>query len=336
MKAAPENHLVDIWYEAVRIDTKALDAERELLAARRLKLEPGSLEARTPLSVSEKWEGQPHRFFFFKVEGKTIVGQKLLSPIVTEHGSPGFFCSLIKPEMILGELIRPQTSQEGVKVHYQPLVAEARLRLFNRLLNDRQMDVYYPFNQMSANDRLEVNTPPEGWFITEERAEILGQGEVHFRAVSARMVKDDGLKAPVVYDPACSTGQFLSAIKAAVPSAVVIGQDLSAQMCAYARPKLDQVIVGNSLEPGVQDESCDYVFFRFLNSEVVTTALAETLFERLVRCLKPGGKAILFGHTPVLVSASVMERSGLKILQVNERHPSEDAVFQYYVLQRTK
>lgn len=327
-------HVVDIWYESTQLPTEAYRFEKALLKHQTKLLSGEITETKDKLSVSELWEGQPHRFFMFEIDGRTYVGQKLLSPLITVHGSPGLFCSLVKPEMLLGELVRVQTSQEGVEIFYKPFALSERLKIYETLSNGRGIDLYYPFNQMSKTDRKEVNTPEEGWFITEERAEILGLGEVHLRRASVDLVLRDGLKNPVVYDPACSTGQFLSSIKAAVPGAYVIGQDLSAQMCSYAAPKLDEVIIGNSMEPGVADNSCDYVFFRFLNSEVVTTTLAAALFKRLSQCLKPTGKAILFGHTPVLVSKALMEMEGFNVLSCNERLPNDQAVFQFYVLER--
>jgi acyl-CoA synthetase (AMP-forming)/AMP-acid ligase II/nucleoside-diphosphate-sugar epimerase/SAM-dependent methyltransferase len=332
---APKTESVDIWYQALKVAPQTYKKEKLLLRQARVLLSDAYLPNAPEESVFERWEEQPQRFFFFELAGKTYFGRKLLSPLVTQHGSPGFFCSLIRPEMILGELIRPQCSQEGVEVFYRPQRAAHRREVFDALLRDKSIDIYYPFNQLSPNQRLEVNTPDEGWFITEERARILGLGEVHFREVSARLVAESRIPRPIVYDPACSTGEFLAAIKAACPAAHTIGQDLSPQMISYAQKRVDRVAVGNSLNPIALEGSCDFVFFRFLNAEVVNSSLAHVLFDRITKCLKAEGRAILFGHTPVLISTTEMRRRGFEVVSCNQHKDGEEAVFQYYILRKS-
>lgn len=331
------NKNVDIWNEAIKIPVEVYEKEKNLhnTCLNQFKND-FIINENKVLSVYECWENQPHRFFFFELDGNQYCGQKLISPIVTEYGSPGLFCSLIKPEMLLGKVIRSQTSQQGVEIYYRQISNKQRVSLFNELKSNRQIDIFYPFVQLSKDTRLEINTPDEGWFITSERAKLLAIGEKHFRKISIELIKGDNKMKPIIYDPACSTGRFLEEIKTEIPHATVIGQDISKQMCEWAAPKLDQVILGNSLNPGMPNKSCDYIFFRFLNAEVVTTQMAKKLFEKIILCLKESGKAILFGHTPVLISAAFIEQRGFIIQCCNEYSPEEDAVFQYYIIEHNK
>ncbi len=323
---------IDIWYEASQIKPEVYVREKAIQAFHLQQMQLNALHSEKIASVFEAWEDQPIRFFFFVIGSQIYCGRKLLSDIVTCHGSPGFFCSLVKIEMLLGELIRSQVSQEGVELFYKPVSFTKRCQVFEQLKNHREIDIYHPFVHLSKVERREINTPEQGWFITKERAHLLSLGERYLRQISADLVKSGENKQPIVYDPACSTGEFLSVIKQAVPEAIVIGQDISPQMCEWAAPKLDQVICGNSMNPGVATASCDYIFFRFLNAEVVSTQLAKQLFKQIICCLKPNGQAILFGHTPVLLALTFIEKLGFQVESCNHYVEGEAAVVQYYVV----
>ncbi len=323
---------VDIWNEAIKVDKSVYEDEAKICQWHHDRIKDGWVPTSKIGSVFEAWNKQPIRFFIFEVDGVQYCGRKLLSPIVTEHNSPGFFCSLIKVEMLLGRFIRPQISQEGVEILYEEMSSAQRTELFSQLRSNRMIDIYHPFVNLTKPEHLEINTPDEGWFIDEHRANLLSIGEQHLRDVSVKLVKNDKLPKPVIYDPACSTGDFLSQIKRTIPDTTVIGQDISADMCKWASQKVDKVIHGNSMFPGVETQSCDYIFFRFLNAEVVSTSIAKKLFEKIIPCLKATGKVVLFGHTPVLISAPYLKSKGYYITQCNEYLESENAIFQYYVV----
>jgi len=55
-----------------------------------------------------------------------------------------------------------------------------------------------------------------------------------------------------LYDPACSTGQFLSTMREALPKAYLIGQDLSAHMVSFAKKRVDEIYCGNAVQPKVR------------------------------------------------------------------------------------
>ena len=145
-------------------------------------------------------------------------------------------------------------------------------------------------------------------------------------------MRAEGKSSPVVYDPACSTGDFLYAIKTAIPDAMVIGQDLSEAMCKEARRKIDRVVHCDALSPCMPVDSCDYIFFRFLNMTVVSSEQAKALFEAIIPCLKHDGKAILFGFTPVLIPLPYLIKRGFRILSCNMSVKEKNALIQYYVI----
>lgn len=285
-------------------------------------------------SVFEAWTEYPHRFFFFNYDGRTYVGQKLISTSMLALGCPVLFCSHIKAEMILGSLLRVQTSEGGIEIYYENIASAKRETLFEQLMNDRMIDLYFPYAPLTREGHKEHVCPPTGWSINPKLASFLFTGESSQRDGSVDLIKKDGKRAPIVYDPACSTGDFLYAIKTAIPDATVIGQELSQDMCRQAMQKIDRVTHGDALFPHVPIDYCDYIFFRFLNMHVVSSEQAKILFEAVIPCLKKDGKAILFGFTPVLIALPYLIKNGFQILSCNRAAKAERTLIQYYVMQK--
>ncbi len=137
----------------------------------------------------------------------------------------------------------------------------------------------------------------------------------------------------IAYDPACSTGRFLSEFAEINRSRIrTIGQDLSEQMVGYAAPHFDEVHYGDAIDPTVGPGEVEVLFARFLNSEVVTTEQARELLAPLVSTVIPDGTVVLFGHTPVLLDINDLVDVGLRVDQTTARQ--DNHVFQYYVCTR--
>ncbi|MDC9613630.1 MBL fold metallo-hydrolase [Xenorhabdus khoisanae] len=323
---------VDIWDEAIKVSPDIYGREYQEREARFKKFDAGDFQPGVVRSIGERWDGQPHRFFVIKTNGKSFVGSKLLSEIVTKHGSPGFFCSKISKEMILGELEYIQTSQEGVDLFYTEVGKREIETFFDSLRDSSTAEIYYPFVQLVGTDKAEIHTPDNGWHIDENRAFLLGMGEIHLRALSARFMRNLDTQNLVVYDPACSTGQFLFELKQAHPDIHTIGQDISADMIRFAEGKADELYVGDSLHPKPAEKSVDLIFFRFLNTEVVSRSKAIILFRSVMRCLKDGGHAVLFGHTPVLLNKAELLNEGCHVRSCIET--VDGSVVQFYVIQK--
>ena len=93
-----------------------------------------------------------------------------------------------------------------------------------------------------------------------------------------------GKEFKIVYDPACSTGEFLSDYKNSFPKSHTIGHDLSQEMIDYAKDYVDESFCCNAFDSPLKDNSVDLMFLRFLNSEVVNTQMAYKIFKVFFRC----------------------------------------------------
>lgn len=325
---------VDVWNESIKMPETVIEAEIRY-KEQRLSQFQNIHSSEYDGVAHEPWEGQPHRFFFIRIDDVQYVGSKYISEIVTMHHSPGLFCSKVTKPMILGQLTTFKTSQSGVTVHYRTLTRERLDVTFQRLVDDRGIEISYPFNQLLGADKTEINTPEEGWFVDDERAYLLGLGETHIRKVAAKWLrKHPFVEGAIFYDPACSTGQFLREAQAKVHGSISIGQDISKQMCDYAQPFLDEVHCGNAIVPAVEAGTCDALFLRFINAEVIPYDLSKIMLANLLKCSKTGGLVFMFGHTPTHLTRHDILSSGCELLACNEYDEESDAVFQFYVFQK--
>jgi isonocardicin synthase len=165
---------------------------------------------------------------------------------------------------------------------------------------------------------------------------MLGCGEERIRAYSIQFLRSVGLDKPILYDPACSTGVFLSTLQQAIPGSYTIGQDLSQQMANFAKDRVDEAHCANALDPKIKLGTADAVYIRFLNSEVIKTCEAEELLSALLPTVKKGGYIITFGHTPVLLSSSNFRQlSGFQFKQSVGVAVDKCGIFQYYAIQKS-
>lgn len=282
----------------------------------------------------EPWTGMPERFFLFRLEGTWYVGCKTLSDHVVYEGGSGLLCSRVNWSHVVGPLTGTRCSDADVRVGFEPLGVAERRRVFAAI--GPETEILHPFPMHDAASGQEAGGPSEGWFLTEERAELLASGERHLRAYTHELFSRlfaAGSGRVTAYDPACSTGRFLADFAAIAPDRIrTVGQDLSAQMTGYAAAHLDEVHHGDALHPCLGERQADVVFSRFLNSEVVTTAQARAILPGLVRTVRKGGLLVLFGHTPVLLDSHDLTAQGLRVRQTTGRH--DGSVFQYYVCDR--
>ena len=65
--------------------------------------------------MRERFSEYPQRFFTLQIMGRHLVGTKLISDLVTDHGHPGLFCSRIQAPMILGLLAAERVTSAGVE-----------------------------------------------------------------------------------------------------------------------------------------------------------------------------------------------------------------------------
>ncbi|PPF30569.1 hypothetical protein C5D07_04240 [Rathayibacter tritici] len=277
----------------------------------------------------------PERLFVFEVDGQWYAGIKTISDYVVDDDMPGVFCSRIRWFNIIGRLHSLRTSDSDARLVAAPLGIDERRRIYDAMQSTTA--VTFPFPKYSSPGT-EKSSPPDGWKVSRERADFLALGERHIRAFTRSRFA--GYPAPVgravvAYDPACSTGRFLSEFAASAPFAVyTIGQDLSRQMVSYSAELLDEAHHGDAANPVPTEGSVDILFIRFLNSEVVTTVQAREILPRLVATLRLGGTAVLLGHTPILLDIADLAAAGLTVIQTLARQ--EDAVFPYVVAERAR
>ncbi|KAL3872967.1 hypothetical protein ACJMK2_036135 [Sinanodonta woodiana] len=266
-----------------------------------------------------------------------LLGRKILSDLWIKFKIPEIHCSFVTADMILGVYQDERVSESNVTVFYNPMTNPEKLYIMDKIRksNGNEAELIFPFSLLRETTRKEHCSPPEGWIIDDAFAIMLGCGEDRIRQYTIEFLKSTNLSKPKLYDPACSTGVFLSTLKKAFPDSYTIGQDLSAQMAAISRERVDEVHCGNAMNPLIEAGTADAVFIRFLNSEVVKTKEAEELLQALLLTVKNGGYIVTFGHTPVLLSSS-----NFKMLEDFEYKQSvgvaveESGIFQYYVIQK--
>ncbi|HLP34408.1 MAG TPA: hypothetical protein VK133_00195 [Amoebophilaceae bacterium] len=103
-----------------------------------------------------------------------------------------------------------------------------------------------------------------------------------------------------------------------------------------AKNFIDEVYQLDAIHPPVPGKFADFIFIRFLNSEVVTRAHARKLYDAIIQRCKINGYIIVFGHTPVLLSIYDLERDHLRLLQTIACDETQKSIFQYYILHYTK
>jgi len=295
------------------------------------------------LRLSEKFFNLPQSIFFLDLgrTGKSgsvrLIGRKLLSEFWIAGKIPELHCSLISSDMILGLFSDQRITENYVHVFYHPLSDAEKLGVMQSIMDSDISDVelIFPFPLLREATRKELCSAPEGWVVDDAYDVMLGCGEERIREYTINFLGSNGLNSAKLYDPACSTGVFLSTLKKSFPNSYTIGQDLSQQMTDVSRTRVDEVHCGNAMTPKIKSGTADAVFIRFLNSEVVTSSEAEDLLQALFPTVKSGGYMVTFGHTPVLLSSSnYRQLSNFTFKQSIGVASGKAGIFQYYVIQR--
>lgn len=289
---------------------------------------------------SDKEYNMPQNIFLIKgFDGHIIVGRKLRSVLHIENKINAINCSMITSDMLIGILYNKGQIDRDVWVEYFPFHKEEKKSIFDKIKLDNQIEIIYPFIYRDFYTGLEEVTSKDGWDIFPEKVKYLGYGEEHLRDYSIKVIdqyisSNKDKKNIIMFDPACSTGQFLYSVKKVYPQIKTIGQDLSIQMVNYARKYVDEIYYGDSITTTIKDKSIDIIVFRFLNSEVVSQAYAKKLFKVLIKKISDNGIAILIGHTPILLNSTDFNLEGYDIVQSCGYSEYRDSIFQYYILKR--
>ena len=292
---------------------------------------------RKELLFYEKDYNRPQCIFYVYVKSLNVIvfGRKMISPLYKKNMISSINCSMITRDMIVGILSNGIKNGHDIIINYFPLTAGERLNIFNIIKNDSMINIEYPFVYCDYHTHCELDSPVDGWKIYNNTELNLFNGEEHLRLYTIEILDKIGVgNKSVLFDPACSTGDFLYELKKRFPQVVTIGQDLSQEMVAISKSKLDIVYCGDSIFTPVSDNSVDFLFLRFLNSKVVTTDKAKELYNLLIKKVRVGGYVICFGHTPVLLNMDFMVKKEWKLISSNGYDKKYNSVFQYYVLRR--
>jgi 2-polyprenyl-3-methyl-5-hydroxy-6-metoxy-1,4-benzoquinol methylase len=269
------------------------------------------------------------QYFVLRVGGQTWLGRKLVPEGRTDPSS------VLTPRMLMGEFATLRFTRERVVFYFTARSAEERAAVLARAAKDSEADLDFPFPRLDS-DWNEALVPAHVWDGTAELADNLDPDEAHFRAAAAVVL--DGLVRPgdTLYDPACSTGRFVSSLGEAFPAARVLASDASAQMVELAKRRIPDAFVADGLAGPVPEASVQVLVMRFLNSEVLSAETAVAGFRSLARLISPGGHALVFGHTPVLPAVRhLAAETGLLVRSAVAATPgTEDQVFQFYLLHR--
>lgn len=276
----------------------------------------------------------PQNIFFIELQNDiTIFGRKILSVLHRNKELTALNCSRIDDNMIIGILKKKVYNTPDIMIEFYPLTDEERIFLFNSIKYDKSINIYFPYTYHDYYTKEEKGSPKNGWHYYENLDIYLARGEKHIRRETISFLANEDLSnGSIIYDPACSTGNFLKEIKDNYPNVFTIGADLSEEMMQVATPKLDLALCENAYNSSIDDKSVDYLFLRFLNFHVVTKKEALEMYKILLRKVKDNGKIVCFGHTPVLLSKNDLIDSQCNLNSCSAYDDEYNSKFQYYVL----
>ena len=290
---------------------------------------------RTPNLFIDHDYNLPQNIFLLKgFRNQIIVGRKLKSILRIENKINAINCSMLTAPMLLGILNNRCKTGRRIEISYFPFSSDEKQTVFNEIKKNRMTDIYYPYNYIEYETNKEEVSPDTGWSFNPNRKQYLGYGEVHLRKFTNKYFKSYDSNNKIIYDPACSTGEFLAEFKKYHPNSHTIGHDLSQEMINYAKEYVDESWCCNALDSPLADESVDLMFLRFLNSQVVSTEDATKMFLILLTKVKKGGLIAVFGNTAVLLTEEWLLQNGVKILNCSGYDRWRDAIFQYYVMEK--
>ncbi|MBC2381353.1 class I SAM-dependent methyltransferase [Pseudomonas sp. WS 5106] len=257
-----------------------------------------------------------------------------IKPLPDEQGQRRL-SSILHPSMLLGPLAAHHWSNEGVALFYQAATPDAKHLAFVEAQQHAQGEVYFPYPSLRPS-REEFVCPPSFWECNDERATQLNRDEAHFREHCVAVLRERLKPGALIHDPACSTGELIAHLAKALPNCLCLGSDLSASMIAHASKRFaDSPVRFRHADAAHESPACDALILRFLNAEVVTRRDADTLLRTLLSSLKPGGIALIFGHTPVLPAVPwAAQQLGITLESSIAARPGKLELFQFYLLAR--
>jgi len=299
------------------------------------KIDVNSILARESVNFKDRIFNMPQNLFFVDIWGfPTIVWRKILSELYIDWKINALNCSQVSDSMLLGFLVSKK-KWDILSIEYNPFTNWEKITIFKKLVKDKITNIHYPYQYLDFETNSEKVCSTEWWKFNPEKATYLGNWEKHFRKFTNSYFKNLINDWDIVFDPACSTWEFLNSFKKKFPQCRTIWQDLSVEMTEYAKNFVDEIYTGNSLNSPLSDRYVKVMFLRFLNSEIVTKEDSYILFDSLEKKVKKGGYMVIFWHTPVLLKKEYFLESGkFELLNSTWYNPINNTIFQYYVLKK--
>jgi len=275
-----------------------------------------------------------NQVFILRCRGRDWVGRKTLQRDERERLRSD---SRIGSWMLLGPLGQSHWGDEGLLLDYQAIRRIDKVTVFVDALEDPDSEIHFPFPALERDGR-EFVCPQDHWAFTDALARELDDGEAHLRHHCCRLLRSWLKPGAIIHDPACSTGTFIHHLAQALPGSHCIGSDRSPSMIEAARSRYGRSVefrLADAASAELVVDHCDVLVLRFLNAEVMTRAEAERLLRRLVSTLVPGGRLIVFGHTPVLPAMRYLaQQCALTLVSSLASCGITGQLFQFYVLTR--
>lgn len=197
------------------------------------------------------------------------------------------------------------------------------------------IDIFFPYPPTNK-DGTEFVCPDEYWNTNALTPEKLDSEEEHFRQYTCNVLKHIVFDGCIIYDPACSTGEFLFYLKKHFPLCEYIASDRSPAMVSIAKSKISNTFV-TDITHNNNNLCCDIIICRFLNHEVITSQAAQTALKNIITMLNSNGKIIIFGHTPVILDMlEFSTKNKLNLLTTVGYSKDPEGIFQYYVIEKQK
>lgn len=285
-----------------------------------------------PAAFTEPVGPSLNNLFVLSVEGSRWAGRKL--PTRDPDGS-WYLSSIIQPPMLLGPLTHIGYEDAGVTLHFITTARHEKSVIARRALHSADSALYFPFPVLDATAQ-ELVIKAADWSFSDAFIQTLEADERHFRDLCANLLQHSLEPGAVLLDPACSNGTFIASMARALPHARCIGADRSLVMIEQAQRRYPGVEFHHrAAEDSFQSVAgCDVLLLRFLNAEVMGRHEAQALLARLLARLKPGARAIIFGHTPVLPNvAYCAAQLGLTLKSSLAARPGHIELFEFYVVQ---
>ena len=277
----------------------------------------------------------PQTIFYITNNNTVILGRKTISQLYLNNQLKSINCSNITQNMLLGILKDCNYKDRKILLEYYPFTNQEKSKMFDNIVKNRKLyDIFYPFRFKYFDTNLEQTSDNLNWNVNDEIASYLSTGEKHIRNYTIEIIKKYKLNPKIVYDPACSTGEFLKTIKDVIPTCKTIGHDMSEDMVNYSKKNVDESKCCNAFDSPIENNSVDLLILRFLNGGVVNTNDANKLFDLLIKKVKKNGYIICIGHTPILIKKEKFKDLNLELIEQIGYNKNYNSIFQYYLARK--